>query len=283
MTGYFIPGYTPPVGVTDGEGVRRLQRQLNAQGASLQVDGVWGPKSQAAYQAQQGPATAVSQLTGGLGAFMQGIQSLLQTPALSYTPQSTASLRAQLASSLRPGVDQAIERRKELTEENRAELDADAWARGMGRSTYVTDMKDRQMDAEADDIAQMEAQYSATLAQLLMEAVERERARALEVQMYNANRQAETRQLAFSTAQSAYADYIAQLQAAQKKSGGSAKEYARITTPENCMRFLAGLTGAQRGNIYKGATAQDRVYRDELIASLGEAGYLQVQTIYPGA
>ena len=283
MTGYFISGYTPPVGVTDDEGVRRLQRQLNAQGARLQVDGVWGPKSQAAYQAQQGPAAAVSQFTGGVGAFMQGIQPLLQAPALTYKPQSKASLRAQLTNSLRPGVDRAIEQRKELTKENRAELDADAWSRGMGKSTYVTDMKDRQMDAEADDIAGMEAQYSATLAQLLMEAVERERARALEVQTYNAREQAETKKLAFSTAQSAYADYIAQLQAAQKKSGGSAKDYARSTTPENCMLFLAGLTGAQRGNIYRGATAQDRVYRDELIASLGEAGYLQVQAIYPDA
>ena len=42
-------------------------------------------------------------------------------------------------------------------------IDVDAYSRGMGSSTWVTDAKQRLQDAEADDIAQMEANYQAGL------------------------------------------------------------------------------------------------------------------------
>lgn len=284
MASYYVTGYSPPAGVSDSGAVRAIQQQLNASGAGLKEDGIWGPKTQAAYQGQGGPTAAVQQLTSGMGAFMQGIQSLLSVPKIDYQPQSAPSLQAQLEAGLRPGVDQAIKTRQEQTLKNRAELDADAYARGMGKSTYVTDVKDRQMEYEADDIAAMEGQYSATLAQLLMDAVEKERARALQVQQYNAERQAEVDKLAFSTAQGAYSSYVTSLQQAQEKQTSgtkSAKQAARATSPENCYQYLELLSPKEREAVYAGRTSEDRVVRDELIASLGESGYLRAQGLYP--
>ena len=282
MADYYSDGYMPPPGIVDRESVRQMQRQLNAAGANLVVDGRWGPRTRAAYLSLNGGQGAAAQYGAGLAEFMEQMQSLLTVPGIAYTPQSEASLRAQLQSALRPQVDAAIAARREATRENAAALDADAWARGMGKSTYLTDMKARQMDDEADDIAQLEQEYSATLVSLLMEAMEGERQRAWEAQRYNMDAMTDTKKLAFSSAQDAYREYLSALQAAQKRNGGSSKEDAISTTEENCRLFLDSLTPEERKNIYNGVTAQDRIYRDELIASLGYAGYVAIQQEFPG-
>jgi len=277
MANNSVAGYAPPPGVTDREGVKRLQRQLNAGGAGLAVDGIWGPRTEAAYQARNREDAGESMF----GSYMREMESLLGTPALSYTPQSAASLQAQLAGMLRPGVDEAIAERRKATEEYGAALDADAWARGMGRSTYVTDVKNRQMQDEAADIAQLESAYTAALAERLMEAVGAERDRALSAAQYNAEQQAATKKLAFSAAQDAYGEYLSARGTAESSGGGT--DGAKATTEENCRKFLSLLTPQQRKNIYDGATEQDRVYRSELIASLGRSGYVAIQQEYPGS
>ena len=282
MADYYSNGYMPPPGIVDRESVRQMQRQLNAAGANLVVDGRWGPRTRAAYLSLNGGQNAAAQYGAGLAEFMEQMQSLLTVPGIAYTPQSEASLRAQLQSALRPQVDAAIAARREAARENAAALDADAWARGMGKSTYLTDMKERQMDDEAEDIARMEQEYSATLVSLLMEAMEGERQRAWEAQRYNMDAMTDTKKLAFSSAQDAYREYLSALQAAQKRNGGSSKEDAISTTEENCRLFLYSLTPEERKNIYNGVTAQDRIYRDELIASLGYAGYVAIQQEFPG-
>lgn len=282
---YYLTDYMPPAGVTSGADVATLQRGLNAMGANLIVDGVYGPKTQAAYlglSGASGASGAAGQWANGVSAFMQGIQPLFSNAYVGYTPLSDTSIRAELRDALRPGVDAAIERRRELTQENMAELDADAWARGMGRSTYVTDMKDRQMDEEAEDIAEMEAAYSAALAQAFIQAQQDERARALQAQLYNAGQQASVNQLAFSTAQDLYGQYAAKAQAAQKSASRTSGGGAPATSPDIALLFLSMHTPEERRAIYDGATQQDREYRDELIASLGKAGYLQAQGLYPG-
>ena len=282
---YYLAGFTPPAGVTSGADVASLQRGLNAMGANLIVDGVYGPKTQAAYIGLSGASDAsgaAGRWADGVSAFMQGIQPMFSSSYVGYTPLSDTSIRAQIRDALRPGVDAAIVRRREQTEENMAELDADAWARGMGRSTYVTDMKDRQMDEEAEDIAEMEAAYSAALAQAFIQAQQDERARALQAQLYNAGQQASVNQLAFSTAQDLYGQYAAQAQAAQKAASRASGGGAPATSPDIALLFLSMHTPEERRAIYDGVTQEDREYRDELIASLGKAGYLQAQGLYPG-
>ena len=41
---YYQAGYTPPAGVNSATGVKEYQRMLG-----VDVDGIWGPKTQAAY------------------------------------------------------------------------------------------------------------------------------------------------------------------------------------------------------------------------------------------
>ena len=72
-------------------------------------------------------------------------------------------IRSYVESYLRTAYDQSIENRRKQTEADRAMIDLDAYSRGMGGSTWVTDAKQRLQDAEADDIANMEANYQAGL------------------------------------------------------------------------------------------------------------------------
>lgn len=293
MANYYLSGYTTPERVSSKEDVKALQRELNAGGANLKVDGIWGPKTDAAYaNTKTGAATqtsAADALAQGLTAYMQSLETLLAPPHVSYKPQSNGVLKAQIAESLRPGVNAAIASRKEQTDFNRAELDADAYARGMGSSTYLTDMKDRQLQYEADDVAALEGNYAATLAKLLMDAIQNENARAADVDKYNASAQSEYRKLLFSVAQSAYAQQLqeqaAAAAAAAKKSSTarSSKRSSKRLSEADCYSFLSALTPKSRSAIYSGQTAQDRQFRDELIQSLGKSGYLQAQAYYPGA
>lgn len=69
-------------------------------------------------------------------------------------------------------MDSAIDNRREHGETTLAELDADAYSRGMGGSTYLSGIKRREYDAVAADIAMLEANYNAQLAKYLYEATQ---------------------------------------------------------------------------------------------------------------
>ena len=69
-------------------------------------------------------------------------------------------------------MDSAIDNRREHGETTLAELDADAYSRGMGGSTYLSGMKRREYDAVAADIAMLEANYNAQFAKYLYEATQ---------------------------------------------------------------------------------------------------------------
>ena len=218
---------------------------------------------------------------------MKSIQAVIDVPQVSFTPQSNAQLQAQIEASLRPGVNLAIARRKEQTATNRAEIDADAYARGMGSSTYVTDVKDRQMDAEADDIGTMESSYAAAVASALMDAIAQERAMAMQAEQYNAQMQAAASQLAFSTAQSGYAEYLTAAQAAAAaKSGGGSKKTAvanvAATLPANMIyEFLDQATPQERYGYYCGTSKGEAALRETIIASIGEQYYAEAQFVFP--
>ena len=46
MASYSLTGYTPPAGVDSRQKVKEYQSRLG-----VTVDGIWGPKTQAAYEA----------------------------------------------------------------------------------------------------------------------------------------------------------------------------------------------------------------------------------------
>lgn len=86
----------------------------------------------------------------------------------SYTPQSASTLKDTLSRAMRPSYDKQIAQRRRDAASNRAAIDADASSRGVGSSTYVTDVKNRNMNAEASDIQGIESDYNAALYSALL-------------------------------------------------------------------------------------------------------------------
>ena len=192
---------------------------------------------------------------------------------LTYTAVDGDTPRSQIAAWLRPGYDRAIFERGAKTARYRAELDADALSRGMGSSTYVTDVKSRQMQAEADDVLALESEYGAQLGKLLMEAVNREKERELSAAMQNQENEHEAYLLAYRTALGLYTDSL------KAGSGGGRGETG--TTERNCRLFLEGLTPQERYAVYSGADEASARYREEIIRSVGSKGYLDLIQEYP--
>ncbi len=85
---------------------------------------------------------------------------------------SFSELYGLFESFLRPAIDAAIAQRQKTGRANKAELDADAYARGMGGSSYLSSMKARENDNAAADVAALEGKYSASMAEYLYKAVE---------------------------------------------------------------------------------------------------------------
>jgi hypothetical protein len=200
---------------------------------------------------------------------------------IEYDAKSEDEISATIEEWLRPGYDQAIANRKAQTDYYKAELDADAIARGMGASTYVTDVKNRQQNAEASDILSLESDYGSTLAKYVSEGVEQENDRLLEVQEQNAQLRQDAYELAYSAALKLFGYY----KESASSSGGSGKKTATTsvtaTSAANCDRFLSLLSKDERAEIYTASTAAGQQYRDELLASVGYSGYIQLQGKYP--
>lgn len=196
---------------------------------------------------------------------------------ITYHAKSEEEIRASISEWLRPSYDQAIANRKEQTLTNKANLDADAIARGMGASTYVTDVKNRQQNAESSDIATMESDYGATLAEYVSEGVETENDRLLEVQKFNAEQRQAAYELAYSAAIALFPYYR------KKSSGGSGSSSSSVTgtSRENVESFLSLLSSDERTEVYQATTTTGAQYRAEIIATVGYTGYIQMQGKYP--
>ena len=111
---------------------------------------------------------------------------LSKTETISYNPLSPSTLKSAIAKALRPSYDKAIETRNRTAATNRAMIDADAAARGIGASTWVTDVKNRQNDAAATDIANLESDYSAKLYENLLSRLTDQENKQLTVDQFNA-------------------------------------------------------------------------------------------------
>lgn len=127
-----------------------------------------------AQQDGTAPATAQSgeggAPSGGFDDYYSRLIATLRSYGVNMELPTLNELYDQLAAFLRPSVDRAIEQRRSYGDTVLAELDADAYSRGMGGSSYLSSMKNREYDAAASDIASLEANYNATLAQYLYNA-----------------------------------------------------------------------------------------------------------------
>jgi hypothetical protein len=221
-----------------------------------------------------------------LNDYVDRLYAAYRPPQASYEAQDAKTLSAQIAAWLRPGYERAMEERRAQTAAYRAELDADAIARGMGSSTYVTDVKSRQLSDEAADVAALESEYGAQLGKLTMEAVEAEREREMEVALFNREQDREAYMQAYRAALSLYEAYLDGQRGGRsgsrtKNDGSDDGKAATATTQKNCERFLAGLTPAQRYGVYTGTDEENARYRSEILASVGRDGYLELMEKYP--
>ncbi len=194
-----------------------------------------------------------------------------------YNAKSEEQIRSSVSSWLRPSYDQAISNRKVQTLTNKANLDADAIARGMGASTYVTDVKNRQQNAESSDIATMESDYGATLAKHVSDGVKTENERSFAVQKFNAEQRQAAYEMAYSAAIALFPYYR------KKGSGGSGASSKAVTATsrENVESFLSMLSSNERTEVYQATSPAGAQYRAEILASVGYTGYSQMQGKYP--
>ena len=174
---------------------------------------------------------------------------------MSYTPLDEKTLADRIGAALRPVYEKAIAAIFRGNRHADAELDADAISRGMGSSTFVSDLKRRQDNAAADDVKELESDYGAKLADQLNKAMEGERDRLLEVEKFNAQQRSLATEQAFSAAKTLYDAYL-EAKAAQEAElaksgggggGGTAKK-AEASTAE-IKTSLAQAVASARGQI----------------------------------
>ena len=175
---------------------------------------------------------------------------------VSYTPLDERTLAERISAVLRPVYEKAIAAVFRNNKRADAELDADAISRGMGSSTFVTDVKRRQDSAAQDDVNDLEADYGAKLADQLYKAMEAERTRAFEAEKFNAQQLNAAAEHAFSAAKTLYDAYLeakAAQEAAANSSGGSGsgavKEKKEETTEAEVKTSLAQAVAAARGQL----------------------------------
>lgn len=200
--------------------------------------------------------------SGDFSAFYDKLAGKLRSYGVTGIP-SYSELYSLFASFLRPSVDAAITARQKQGRTNAAELDADAYARGMGGSSYLTSMKAREQDAAASDIAALEGRYTASMAEYLYKAVSA--MQQLESEM------AKTRMQLAAQKQIAYAKLSAQERAAALKNSGKSGKSGRSSKEEETAHWGHNSKGAYfDGKWYEG----DFSYLKKKYSYSDYAGYL---------
>lgn len=115
---------------------------------------------------------------------------------IDYTPVTVDEVTEESAgqkiqSWLNPYVDRSVAARQVTTRANQAELAADAYSRGMGASTWLSDQNRRQFDAESADVSTIRANAAMTLAQGIADELTNYRTRKLQADTINAQTRAQ--------------------------------------------------------------------------------------------
>ena len=165
----------------------------------------------------------------------------------SFTPLDEKTLAERIGAALRPLYERAIASVFRGNRRANAELDADALSRGMGSSTFVSDLKRRQTEAAAEDVRELESDYGAQLADQLYKAMEGERDRALEVEKFNAQQRSRASEQAFESAKVLYSAYLEAKAAQEAARGGGGQKKTTETDQQQVKSSLAQAVAAARG------------------------------------
>lgn len=84
---------------------------------------------------------------------------------------SDDELRSRIEAALRPMYDQSRAQLEEQRRANNAAIDTDAYSRGMGNSTWVTDAKLQQLRGMSNSMATLDANYNNQLFGALYDAL----------------------------------------------------------------------------------------------------------------
>ena len=163
-------------------------------------------------------------------------------PQVQYNMPDTNQLTAQIASYLRPKYDQAIANRQQQTLQNRAATDVDAASRGMGSSTWVTDVKNKGANAEYSDIANLESNYGAQLSEALLNQYNQALSNKLNVDMQNAQMSAQYEKMAY--------DRAADMYSLTSKKSGRSRSKPKSEDVEELLAELSMSVGSNTGKGY---------------------------------
>lgn len=133
-----------------------------------------------------------------------------------YAPEDMEALRERIESYLRPAYEKALKKQEQQAALYNGQLDADAWSRGMGASTYVSDLKYRRQNQLLESRGDIEASYGAALAEQLFKAWETQLGYRMEAEKFNAQAQNAARDKALTAAESMYKSYLASLARRQR-------------------------------------------------------------------
>lgn len=137
----------------------------------------------------QNPATIQAQ-TIELPREMQAQQiaapERIQAERLATEDRTYGDYANEVASYLNPYLQNAIRSRRDQTADYRAAADADAWSRGVGSSSILTDQKNQLYKAEARDIMAARNEFLANVGQQAFSALQNQYNRNLQANMQNA-------------------------------------------------------------------------------------------------
>jgi hypothetical protein len=221
-----------------------------------------------------------------------------------FTPLSEEVLSETIRNWLRPAYEQAIQSRREQTGRINAELDADAWSRGMGQSTYLSDVKALQYRNESSDVDTLESNYAAALAGHLYDAIKAQQEKKIEVDEFNAEAINRAREKAMDAARALYQAYLSGTQghgSGGRSRGADAEEAPETAEGKSILGTLlenlptdlpktdyrtaasivARMTPQERKRFFNLSDPAYRKLRGELVYSLGRDGFNRLMQDYP--
>lgn len=122
--------------------------------------------------------------------------------------QGYEDIAKERAEYLRPYLENAIASRRRQTANDRAAADVDAYSRGMGASTWLSDAKNRMAAAEASDIMAAQNEFLGRVGELANQVYENQQNRWLQAELQN-----EANRLAAEQQNAAYANRVAEYNA----------------------------------------------------------------------
>ena len=268
-------------------------QQGTGQNHGLNGNGIDGLHSISEENSEEPLAEAENPLSGtDYEQYYDVYQALLNTlslPQISNQEFDAQGLYELLTTILRPAIDQAIAGRIGQSEANIAELEADAFSRGMGGSTYLSSMHQRELMAAQSDISELESQYASAIAQQLYNAMQEHYDRQLEIEMFNIEQQAQANEDALDY----WWDYVQQQEENNQGSGGGggrslgggakdAEDEEASTRFDEYIEALSGFSSNVINNIFTDESSTWQDLRDSMIAEIGLNGYFALYEHFVG-